>query len=98
MWASIELDLLCMDAPEQCWEIILSILAETNDEWVLTNLAAGPVESLMASHGDLAISWVEREAVRSSAFRELLGGVWRNLISDDVWRRIQRTRVAIRSH
>jgi hypothetical protein len=92
MWASIELDSLCMDAPEQCWEIILSILAKTDDEWVLTNLAAGPVESLVASHGDVVISWLEREAARSPAFRELLGGVWQNLISDDVWQRIQRVR------
>lgn len=92
IWASIELDLVCMDAPEQGWDIILSIIAKADSEWVLTNLAAGPIESLLNGHGDAAISWVENEAARNPGLRKLLGGVWRNLISDDVWCRIQRIR------
>jgi hypothetical protein len=92
MWASIEMDLLCIDKPKECWGVVLNILSRTNDEWVLTNLAAGPVESLLANHGEMTICWIEDEAKKNQRFRMMLGDVWRNLISDEVWQRIQRVK------
>ena len=56
---------------------------------LLGNLAAGPLEDLLAYHGSEMIDEVELLARRNPDFSYLLGGVWQNLMSDDVWKRVQ---------
>jgi hypothetical protein len=55
-------------------------------------LAAGPLEDLLAYHGSEFIDRVETEARRNPRFRDLLGGVWRNTITDDIWARVEKIR------
>ncbi len=55
----------------------------------MNSLAAGPLEDLLVRHGADFIDKVELEAQRSIFFRSLLGGVWKNAIQVDVWKRVQ---------
>jgi hypothetical protein len=52
-------------------------------------LSAGPIEDLLAQHGDAFIDRVEIEARRDPSFAKVLGGVWQNSMSDEVWKRLQ---------
>jgi len=88
-WAFEELDELCRSSPEDAWEVILGVLARAPSDRALGNLAAGPLEDLLARHGPSIIERVEREARRSPAFANLLGGVWQNTMPDDIWARVR---------
>lgn len=55
---------------------------------VFQNLAAGPLEELLSRHGAELIEEIEVEARRSPEFNLLLGGVWKNSMSEEVWRRV----------
>jgi hypothetical protein len=87
-WAFEDLDELCSSSPDDAWEIILGVLACAPSDRALGNLAAGPLEDLLSRHGPSIIERVEREARRSPAFANLLGGVWQNTMSDDIWARV----------
>lgn len=50
-WAFQSLEELARHHPEKAYAAILEILASTEDEYVLCNLAAGPLEDLLAYHG-----------------------------------------------
>lgn len=77
--------------PEHAWTLILLILRlAPEDEGIRDNLAAGPLEGLLAHHGRIAVKWVEDEARRNPKFKELLAGVWKSGISELVWQRVQR--------
>lgn len=80
------------DTPEVAWIAILEILKRgvTGDH--LSILAAGPLEDLVACHGAQFIERVEREAGCSPSFNHLLGGVWQNRMSEDIWSRVQKAR------
>lgn len=54
-------------------------------------LAAGPLEHLLAHHGSAYIDEVETLARKDSKFNYHLGGVWRNKMTEDVWRRVQKS-------
>jgi len=90
MWASNSLIRTTLSNPEKAWHIILEILQQTDDEWVLTNVAAGPLEDLLAQHPDTAINLLEEEVQHNKKLRSILNGVWQNLMPDDVWKRLQK--------
>src|SRR5262245_19482900 len=64
-WAWQKLDELCGSQPEVAWGIVLEILRRTPSEQVLDNLAAGPLEDILALHGELFIGRVEAQAKQS---------------------------------
>ena len=84
--------------PELCYATILAVVqilpADPSDAAFAT-IAAGPLEDLLAAHGPNIIAKVEIEARRNPAFNLLLGGVWRNAMTDDVWARVQAARLAV---
>ncbi len=78
--------------PELCWKVILEILGRIDAEpsnKLFQVLAAGPLEDLLAAHGDAFIDRVEAEAASNSRFALLLGGVWQNEMDLDLWSRVQ---------
>ncbi|MDQ1835158.1 DUF6869 domain-containing protein [Massilia scottii] len=82
-------DELVKFAPEIAFEVILALLSQTENEDVLENLAAGPMEDLVRLHGKEFIQRFEVKASENSKFRELLSGVWQ--VGDpEVWSRIER--------
>jgi hypothetical protein len=55
-------------------------------------LAAGPLEELLVHHGPAIIDRVEQQARDDPRFNLLLGGVWPNAITPEIWLRVQRIR------
>lgn len=89
MWAEFELSKLAQDDPEMCWELILEILQRDQAPKVLQGLAAGALEDLLGTHGPEFIDRVEERAQVDKRFQHLLGGVWQNEITEDIWKRLQ---------
>jgi hypothetical protein len=87
-WSYMEVDELCGDDPQRALTIITNILASTQNEYVLANLGAGPLETLLARHGKKLIANVEHLAKTNPRFRHLLQNVWQNRIDDQTWGRV----------
>jgi len=79
--------------PELCWRLILAVLAKDPDEHVIAALAAGPMEDLLTKHGPDFIARVE-DAATNPRVRQMLAGVWRNGISQEIWDRVLKARGA----
>jgi hypothetical protein len=89
-WAAEKLFDFIYNEPETAWLVIDAIRHQiTPGDQVFWNLAAGPLEDLLVYHGPIFIDRFEELAKQDINFRKLLGGVWRNQISEDVWNRIQ---------
>ncbi len=80
---------LCQDHPDLALDFVLEVLKKDPSPEVIGVLAAGPLEDLLAENGLAVIDRVEQEAHRDPKFRHLLGGVWRNAMTDDIWERVQ---------
>jgi len=76
--------------PELAWQAILNVLEQSENEFVLENLAAGPLETLIGRHAAGFIDRVEQRARVDERFRWLLGGVWQGLIPQEFWQRVER--------
>jgi hypothetical protein len=55
-------------------------------------LSAGPLEALLRKHGPRIITRVERRARRDANFTRLLGHVWKDTLSSQIWMRVQGVR------
>ena len=88
-WVVERLDDLARSEPAAAWNVIQEIIALNQSDEILANVGAGPFEDLMMHHGVLLIDKVESCARASPAFRRMLGVVWKNAISDEVWDRIR---------
>lgn len=88
-WSHEQLSELTRNDPESALEIILAILLTNDPDVILANLAAGPLEDLLVHHGPTFIDRVESEASQNPKFRHLLGGVWQNAMTDEIWNRVQ---------
>ena len=75
--------------PETLWLLILEIHRKDKSAAVQQVLSAGPIENLLAIHGESFIERVEVEARQDPAFAKVLGGVWNNRINDTIWTRMQ---------
>lgn len=89
-WAVGVVGALVNQNPEFAWPLIRDILAFDHGTAVMENLSAGPLKNLLAKHGDEFIATIEEQARRDPLFARLLGGVWKNAMSDEVWDRVQR--------
>jgi hypothetical protein len=89
-WAFDKLYKLCDEAPDQGFEIIEEIVRIDSSDRILSNIAAGPMEELLVKHGSQFIDRVERLAASNDKFRKMLGAMWKNEISDDIWARVKR--------
>ncbi len=77
--------------PEKALDLVSAILKLKPNNETIEVLAAGPLEEVLAQHGPLIIDRVEKEASLSLSFAKLLGGVWKNAMTPDVWARVQNT-------
>jgi hypothetical protein len=91
-WAAAEVAELSRREPAATLDFILEVLKRNPQPRVLANLAAGPLEDLLVYHGPAVIERVEALAAEDTAVSQLLSGVWRNAIREDVWQRIQAMR------
>jgi hypothetical protein len=91
-WAWEMLDNFVSEQPELAWEVILGILTEDQSDVVMTNLAAGPLENLMARHGRCFIDRIDQQARKNSKFRFLLNGVWNSNIDPSILEKLSNYR------
>ncbi len=89
-WSFEEMARLQASDPERCWSIILKIFAQDQSDYLLANLAAGPLEDLLAQHGERFIERIETLARQEPRFRFATQMVWRNSISAPVWARLRK--------
>lgn len=87
-WASEQVLNMVIFSPESLWRFVLEVLRRNPPVEVIENLAAGPLEDYLARCGETVIEQVERQAEQDPRFRSLLGGVWQNQMSDEVWARV----------
>ncbi len=80
---------LVRHSPQEAWQLILAVLERDKSIEIQEVLSAGPLEDLLAKHGESMIATVEAEARSNPYFARLLGGVWRNAMSESIWVRVQ---------
>ena len=88
-WSFDQIWELTRNEPETALDVILTILRTDSSSTINENLSAGPLEDLLVYHGPEFIARIESEAASNQSFRHLLGGVWKNAMTDDVWNRVQ---------
>ena len=89
-WAVDALQSITDNDPELLWQIILLIYGQVTSEESLGALAAGPLEDLLATHGEAFIDRIEKIAMEDQKMRRVLSGVWQNAMSDKIWARVQK--------
>jgi len=75
--------------PDLVWQFVLAAYRRDISEHVFGMIAAGPLEDLLSVAGSDYIERVETLAATDARFRELLRGVWRQGMTDDIWARVQ---------
>jgi hypothetical protein len=72
------------------WSFIIKAFELAYDARHLETMAAGPVEHLLAFHGDKYISEIETLSSANENFAWMMTGVWQHKMSDEVWARVQK--------
>src|SRR5687768_2537237 len=80
---------------DRLWVFILTTYKQDLSDRVVSVLVAGPLEDLLAKHGPMFIERVEELARQDQKFNFLLGGVWQNTMTDEIWKRVQAARKEI---
>ena len=80
---------------ERLWEFVTTAYQRDISDKVVGALATGPLEDLLAKQGPEFIERVEELARKDPRFNYLLGGVWRNAMTEEVWRRVQAARLHV---
>jgi hypothetical protein len=88
-WAFKRLNELISDVPHDAWQVINAIRHFDQSDKIAANLEAGPLEDLLVKHGDEFIGIYEELGKNDEQFRMLLGGVWQNEMSDQIWQRLK---------
>ena len=82
--------------PEHQWQFILAAITHASDE-ELGHIAAGPVEHLLGKHGENYIEKVEQRAEADPKFARMLAGVWKYMMKDEVWARVEALKAKYRA-
>jgi len=88
-WAFSSVSDLIHEDPEKGWQMIEEIRRRDGSDHILSNLAAGPLEDLLSSHGSQFIDRIEAICEDDQQLRKLLGAVWQNGMPDPLWARIK---------
>jgi hypothetical protein len=88
-WTHERTNYLTKYLPHKAWRVILLIWSMDQSIETIRSLSAGEIENLLARKGAEMIALVEAETRRDPSFARLLGGVWQNRMTDEVWSRLQ---------
>ncbi|QWF18312.1 DUF6869 domain-containing protein [Lysobacter capsici] len=66
-------------------EFVNNVLEKDSSEYVMDNLAAGPIESMIFKDEAMAVRVIIGAAKKNDAFRRMLDGVWQNNVSSEFW-------------
>jgi hypothetical protein len=75
--------------PDIQWQFILAAIRFAESDGELAHIAAGPIECLLGRYGPEFIDRIEQRAQRDSKLVRAMARVWRHLMTDDVWRRVE---------
>ena len=90
LWAFVEFVKLADTEPNTALDLILEIAALYPEEKVIGQLMAGPLQDLLSKNGRTMIDRVETVSTKHTVLRQMLNGVYRIDIPQDVWERIVR--------
>ena len=88
-WAVSEVCDWRLEGDDRLWPFILEAYKRDLPDKMIAVLAAGPLEDLLDKRGEDFIDRIEELARRDPKFTDMLGCVWRNTITDEVWQRVQ---------
>jgi hypothetical protein len=92
-WAVDEVRNIIEGAAGDAWQLVLTLVELVPDnDGVGSSLAAGPIEDFLVLHGSQCFAQVEQLATSCSCFKDLLGGVWQNTMSDELWGKVKSIR------
>ncbi|HHL31133.1 MAG TPA: hypothetical protein ENJ41_01015 [Oceanospirillales bacterium] len=77
---------------DELWKFIKHTYQQDILQKIISILAAGPMEDLLLKAGEQYIDDIKELARKYPKFNYLLGGVWQNYISADVWMRVLKAR------
>jgi len=69
---------------------VMTEIASTDDEVVLSNVGAGPLEDLLVFHGMDAINLLRENDEYMRKIKICMKYVWQNAMSDEVWNEVQK--------
>lgn len=78
-----------MAPADQQWEFLVAAVDNSTTDDELGHIAAGPAECLLSRKGSESIGWFEERASSDRRFARMLTGVWRHMMAEDVWQRVQ---------
>lgn len=78
-----------LSPPEDQWQMILEAIRQARDDDDLGHIAAGPIEGMLGRHGAAWIHRVEHRAAIDPKFARAMTGVWKYMMSDEVWARVR---------
>lgn len=82
------MDLMLQGEYSELWDFIMKVYRKEPSKKVLAILAAGELEDILVAKGDEYIARVELLAANDQRFKNLLGGVRKNAMSDEVWQKV----------
>jgi len=88
-WAFNALVDLCNIDPELAWDIIRHLTHRVDSSELRANIGAGPLEYLLAKHGEEFVGRIVEAIHNDAKFAEVAESVWKNQIPSDVWNRFQ---------
>ena len=88
--AQQELLELLLDDPRSALDVCLSIVEQTEDEWVLANLGAGPLEDLLNGGDAGLLKSIEAAALQNRHLQTALKNVWATGLSEQAKASLQR--------
>ena len=60
---------------EAGWDLVVELVRRVPDA-EFGQVAAGPLEELLKTHGQALVEWIEGESRRNARFKEALGRIW----------------------
>lgn len=83
-WAAVDLNMICLENPGEAWSLVKEVFESSEDPWVLENLGAGPLETLLSTHGDSTLQEVRIYSRQRPDFLKVLAHVWTHALPPDV--------------
>ncbi|WP_372156566.1 DUF6869 domain-containing protein [Xanthomonas campestris pv. fici] len=81
--AAVNLNNLCLTDEDRAWNVVKAVFESSSDEWVIENLGAGPVESLLDFHPSVTIKKIEHYVAERPDFKKVLAHVWTSRLSTE---------------
>ena len=96
LWATEYLLELTQENPKRSWIIIILIInlieSMTDNSWkdfIISNLAAGPMEELLSNYGEIIIPLLEEGCKKNNELIKLLNMCYKHNMNNIIWGKIK---------